>query len=73
MVGNLKQELQHLLDPYQFAYQNNRGTDDALNITAHVILHLENTKGYGTQLFMDFSSAFNTILPQTLTCRSDGG
>ncbi|KAK0155032.1 RNA-directed DNA polymerase from mobile element jockey [Merluccius polli] len=67
MVGYLKQEVQHLLDPYQFAYQNNRGTDDALNITTHLILkHLENSKAYARLLFMDFSSAFNTILPQTL-------
>lgn len=65
MVSKLRSEVQHLLDPYQFAYNNGRGTDDALITTVHSILkHLENPSGYVRLLFMDFSSAFNCILPQ---------
>lgn len=67
MAGNLRSEVQHLLDPYQFAYNDGRSTDDALNTTTHFILqHLENPTAYARLMFMDFSSAFNTILPQVL-------
>ena len=44
---------------------NSRGTDDALKTATHLVLkHIENPKAYARLLFMDFSSAFNTILPQ---------
>lgn len=70
MVSKLRSEVQHLLDPYQFAYNNGRGTDDALITTVHSILkHLENPSGYVRLLFMDFSSAFNCILPQIMLSR----
>ena len=59
--------MQHLLDPYQFAYSDGRGTDDALTSTTDFILkHLENPSVYARLMFMDFSSAFNTILPQIM-------
>ena len=59
--------MQHLLDPYQFAYSDGRGTDDALTSTTHFILkHLENPSAYARLMFVDFSSAFNTILPQIM-------
>lgn len=64
MVGNLQSEVQHLLDPYQFAYKDARGTDDALNTTTHFILKLDqNPTAYARLMFTDFSSAFNTLLP----------
>ena len=67
MVGKLCAEVEHLLDPHQFAYNRGRGTDDALNSTTHLILkHLEDSSAYARLMFMDFSSAFNSILPQTL-------
>ena len=67
MVGKLCSEVEHLLDPHQFAYNRGRGTDDALNSTTHLILkHLEDPLAYTRLMFMDFSSAFNSILPQTL-------
>lgn len=67
MVGKLRVEVEHLLDPHQFAYNRGRGTDDALNSTTHVILkHLEDSSAYARLTFIDFSSAFNSILPQTL-------
>ena len=37
MVGNLRSEVQHLLDPYQFAYNNGKDTDDALIATVHYL------------------------------------
>ena len=51
-----------LLDPLQFAYQANRSTDDAVSCLLHKLLeHLETAGSYARILFVDFSSAFNTI------------
>lgn len=60
------------LDPLQFAYRQgggteDRGTEDAIDSIMHLILkHLESPKAYARLLFIDFSSAFNTIQPQLL-------
>ena len=52
------------LDPCQFAYRSNRSVDDAISINIHEILqHLENKNSYARVLFVDYSSAFNTIIP----------
>ncbi len=52
------------LDPLQFAYRRNRSTDDAIAFTLHTALsHLENKNTYVRMLFVDYSSAFNTIVP----------
>ncbi len=54
------------LDPLQFAYRSNRSTDDAIAFTLHTALsHLENKNTYVRMLFVDYSSAFNTIVPVT--------
>ncbi len=59
--------LPNTLDPLQFAYRPNRSTDDAISSTLHLALtHLENKDSYVRMLFIDFSSAFNTIMPQQL-------
>ncbi len=56
-----------LLDPLQFAYRANRSVDDAVNMGLHYILqHLDKPGTYARILFVDFSSAFNTIIPDTL-------
>ena len=53
------------LDPLQFAYLPNRCIDNAIAITLHTALsHLDNT--YVRLLFIDYSSAFNTIVPSKL-------
>ena len=50
------------LDVYQFAYKQECSTDDAILCTLHCISkHLENTKAYARIVFVDFSSAFNTV------------
>ncbi|KAL7856384.1 hypothetical protein AOLI_G00199880 [Acnodon oligacanthus] len=52
-------------DPYQFAYRPNRSTEDAMS--SHLSLeHLEGKNTHVRLLFLDFSSAFNTIIPQHL-------
>ncbi len=49
------------------AYRANRSTEDAISTLLHLTLtHLENKNTYARILLMDFSSAFNTILPQQL-------
>ncbi len=51
-----------LLDSYQFAYKAKRGTEDAVACLLHTLLqHLDTTGNHARILFIDFSSAFNTI------------
>ncbi len=58
------------LDPLQFAYLSNRSTDDAIAFTLHTALsHLENKNTYMRMLFVDYSSAFNSIVPATLVAK----
>ncbi len=58
------------LDPLQFAYRSNHSTDDAIAFTLHTTLsHLENKNTYVRMLFVDYSSAFNTIVPATLVAK----
>ena len=55
------------LDPFQFAYRTNRSTDDSISIALHTALsHLEKRNTYVRMLFIDNSSAFNTIVPSKL-------
>ncbi len=55
------------LDPLQFAYRANRSVADAVNMGLHFILqHPDRPGTYLRILFVGFSSAFNTIIPDTL-------
>ncbi|KAI2644416.1 RNA-directed DNA polymerase from mobile element jockey [Labeo rohita] len=64
VLTHLKDSLQSSLDPIQFAYRGNRSTEDAVSIALHSVLtHLDSTNTYARMLFVDFSSAFNTVLP----------
>ncbi|KAK3524842.1 hypothetical protein QTP86_007580 [Hemibagrus guttatus] len=67
VLAYLKNITGPLLDPLQFAYQANRSVDDAVNMGLHFILqHLDKSGTYVRLLFVDFSSAFNTIIPTLL-------
>ncbi len=67
VMQKIKNSLPNTLDPLQFAYRPNRSTYDAISSTLHLALtHLENKDSYVRMLFIDFSSAFNTIIPQQL-------
>ncbi|KAK3508089.1 hypothetical protein QTP70_013446 [Hemibagrus guttatus] len=67
MLSYLKDITDPLLDPLQFAYRANRSVDDAVNMALHFILqHLNSPGSYARILFVDFSSAFNTIIPALL-------
>ncbi|KAL0190936.1 hypothetical protein M9458_013634 [Cirrhinus mrigala] len=68
VLAYLKDITGHLLDSFQFAYRANRSVDDAVNMALHYILqHLDRTGNYARILFVDFSSAFNTIMPDLLS------
>ncbi|KAI3353906.1 hypothetical protein L3Q82_004867 [Scortum barcoo] len=55
------------LDQYQFTYRENRSTEDAVSIALHTALtHLQLPNTYVRMLFVDFSSAFNTVIPDKL-------
>ena len=57
----------HLHDPFQFAYQNDRSVEDAVALSLHHSLqYLEKSGPYVRMLFLDFSSAFNAIVPHKL-------
>ncbi len=62
------------LDPLQFAYRSNRSTDDAISHILHSSLtHIDSSNGnYARLLFIDYSSAFNTIVPTKLTNKRPG-
>ncbi|KAK3546911.1 hypothetical protein QTP86_003785 [Hemibagrus guttatus] len=67
VMRHIKTQLPTSLDPLQFAYHPKCYTDDAITTTLHLTLtHLDNKDSYVQMLFMDFSSAFNTIIPQHL-------
>ncbi len=59
------------LDPLQFAYRPNRSTDDAISQVLHSSLtHIDSSNGnYARLLFIDYSSAFNTIVPIKLASK----
>ncbi|KAK3539837.1 hypothetical protein QTP70_013422 [Hemibagrus guttatus] len=68
IMRQIKDLLPPSLDPMQFAYLPNHSLDDAISTTLHLSLTpLENKDTYVRMLFIDFSSAFNTIIPQHLT------
>ena len=70
VLPHLKAITVPLLDPLQFAYRANRSVDDAVNMALHYTLqHLDSPGTYARILFVDFSSAFNTILQALLQVR----
>ncbi len=58
----LKDTTGPLLDPLHFAHRANRSMDDAVNMGLHIILQHLDKQGNYVNLFVDFCSAFNTII-----------
>ena len=59
---HIKASLPATFDPHQFAYRSNRCTEDAITTALHTaVLHLERQGSYVRMLFIDYSSAFNTV------------
>ena len=67
VMAHINTIIPETLDPLQFAYRSNISTDDAVSIALHTALsHLDKRNTYGRMLFIDYSSAFNTIVPSKL-------
>lgn len=67
VLQHIKTVVPSTLDPYQFAYRANRSVEDAVSLGLHRALeHLEKANTYVRVLFVDYSSAFNTIVPSRL-------
>lgn len=70
VLRRLKEETKAHQDPLQFAYSANRSCEDAINTLLHrSYQHLEKPKSYVRMLFLDFSSAFNTIQPHLMVSK----
>lgn len=70
VLHHIKACLPPTFDPHQFAYRANRSTEDAIAIALNSTLsHLEHRGSYVRMLFIDFSSAFNTITPDILVTK----
>lgn len=70
VLKHIKCSLPLGLDQHQFAYRANRTTGDAINTALHSVLkHLEQPGSYARMLFLDFSSAFNTIIPGSMVTK----
>ncbi|XP_077981372.1 uncharacterized protein LOC144436447 [Glandiceps talaboti] len=67
VLTRITDQVKNLTDPLQFAYRANRSVEDAVIALLHQALsHLEQPKSFVRILFVDFSSAFNTIQPHLM-------
>ncbi len=67
VLAHLKDITGPSLDSLQFTYRANRSADNAVNTGLHYVLqHLDRPGAYVKIPFVDFSSAFNTIIPNLL-------
>ena len=70
VMAHINTIIQETLDLLQFAYRPNRSTDDAISIALHTALsHLDKRNTYVRMLFINYSSAFNTIVPSKLNTK----
>ena len=66
-LERISTETSQFQDSHQFAYRRNRITEDAIiTLVHHAQKHLDTPKTSARILFLDFSSAFNTIQPHIL-------
>ncbi|KAK2918358.1 hypothetical protein Q8A73_002729 [Channa argus] len=68
VLAHIQSSIPDTIDPLQYAYRPNRSTSDAIAAAIHYSLsHLENKDSYLRILFIDYSSAFNTVILHKLT------
>jgi hypothetical protein len=67
---HIRSTLPDTLDLLQFAYRPNRSTNHAITIALHTALsQLEKRNAFVRMLFLDYSSAFNIIVPSKLVTK----
>jgi hypothetical protein len=67
VMAHINTIIPETLDTLQFAYRPNRPTGDAISIALHTaISHLDRRSTYMRMPFIDYSSAFNNIVPSKL-------
>ncbi|XP_059823893.1 probable RNA-directed DNA polymerase from transposon BS isoform X4 [Hypanus sabinus] len=67
VMAHINHNLPVKLYALQFAYRSNKSMADAISLALHSSLeHLENKDAYVRLLFIDYSSALNTIIPNNL-------
>ena len=67
VMSRIKSNISPKFDCDQYAYKKNRSIDDALaRLTHKTLQHLEKKNSYARILFIDYSSAFNIIIPSIL-------
>ncbi len=70
VMRHIKSALPPNLDQHQYAYRANRSTEDAITSALHAALtHLDGRETSVRMLFIDYSSAFNTIVPSRLVAK----
>ncbi len=68
VLAHIQSSLLDTLDPLQYTYWPNRSTSYAVATALHISLsHLKEKYTYSRMLFIDYSSAFNTVIPHKLT------
>ena len=66
-MAYIKSVIPNTTDPYQFAYRENLSVDDGVCLALNYIYkHLDKRNTYARVLFIDYNSAFNTIIPSKL-------
>jgi hypothetical protein len=67
VMAHINSILPDTLDPLQFVYRPNRSTDEDISVSLHTGLsHLDKRNTYVRMVFIDYSSAFNTIVSMKL-------
>jgi hypothetical protein len=70
VMAHINTIIPETLDSLQFAYRTNRSTYDAIFIVCRTaISHLDKRNTNVRMLFIDYSSAYNTIGPSKLICK----
>ena len=68
VLTHIQSSIPDPLDTLQYTYQPNRSTSDTIAAVLHYSLsHLENKDSYIRMLSVNYSSAFNTVIPYKLT------
>ena len=68
VMAHINTIIPETLNPLQFPYRPKRSTDDAISIALHTALsHLDKRTTDVRILFIDYSSAFNTLVPSKLS------